>query len=103
MCCRPARGDWVGLVGETFGDAAVRAMAQRMRDSPTGRQILAERPRVTVSAHLPLSWYQTGSTSMVSTYCLHLISLTQFSYTQPTLVLCMRRVPIPPAVACTRA
>jgi hypothetical protein len=47
--CRPARGDWVGLVGETFGDAAVRAMAQRMRDSPTGRQILAERPRVTVS------------------------------------------------------
>lgn len=51
ICCRPARGDWVGLVGETFGDAAVRAMAQRMRDSPTGRQILAERPRVTVSTH----------------------------------------------------
>lgn len=47
--CRPARGDWVGLVGETFGDSAVRAMRQRMRDSPTGRQILADRPRVTVS------------------------------------------------------
>jgi hypothetical protein len=49
LLCRPARGDWVGLVGETFGDAAVRAMRQRMRDSPTGRQILADRPRVTVS------------------------------------------------------
>jgi hypothetical protein len=49
-CCRPARGDWVGLVGETFGDSAVRAMRQRMRDSPTGQQILADRPRVTVSS-----------------------------------------------------
>jgi hypothetical protein len=36
-------------VGETFGDSAVRAMRQRMKDSPTGQQILAERPRVTVS------------------------------------------------------
>jgi hypothetical protein len=49
LACRPARGDWVGLVGETLGDTAVRAMAARMRGSPTGRQILAERPRVTVS------------------------------------------------------
>lgn len=47
---RPARGDWVGLVGETFGDSAVRSMRQRMRDSPTGRQILADRPRVTDAA-----------------------------------------------------
>lgn len=50
--CRPARADWVALVGETFGDAAVRAMAQRMRASPTGQQILAERPRVTVRSRL---------------------------------------------------
>lgn len=45
---RPARADWVALVGETLGDGAVRRMAQRMRESPSGRQVLAERPRVTV-------------------------------------------------------
>ena len=44
-------------MGETFGDAAVRAMRQRMRDSPTGRQILADRPRVTVSL-LSGGWVQ---------------------------------------------
>ncbi|KAF6264315.1 coenzyme Q biosynthesis protein Coq4-domain-containing protein [Scenedesmus sp. NREL 46B-D3] len=47
---KPARGDLVAVVGETFGDAAVRNMAARMRASPTGRQILAERPRVTDAA-----------------------------------------------------
>lgn len=47
--CRPARGDLVAVVGETFGDAAVRSMAARMRASPTGQQILADRPRITVS------------------------------------------------------
>lgn len=46
--CRPARGDLVAVVGETFGDAAVRNMAARMRANPVGQQILAERPRVTV-------------------------------------------------------
>lgn len=54
-CCRPARGDWVGLVGETFGDSSVRAMRQRMRDSPIGQQILADRPRVTVRKHALVS------------------------------------------------
>ena len=48
--CRPARGDLVAVVGETFGDAALRAMAARMRSSPAGREILEQRPRVTVCA-----------------------------------------------------
>ncbi|WIA35249.1 hypothetical protein OEZ86_003709 [Tetradesmus obliquus] len=47
---KPARGDLVAVVGETFGDAAVRNMAGRMRASATGRQILADRPRVTDAA-----------------------------------------------------
>jgi hypothetical protein len=42
----------VAVVGETFGDTAVRNMAARMRASPTGRQILADRPRITVSVLL---------------------------------------------------
>jgi hypothetical protein len=63
----------VGLVGETFGDSAVRSMRQRMRDSPTGRQILADRPRVTVSpsqhtcahsATLPLHYACDGGSAV---------------------------------------
>jgi hypothetical protein len=45
---RPARADLVATVGETWGEAAVKLMRDRMRADPTGRQILAERPRVTV-------------------------------------------------------
>eukprot|EP00879_Flechtneria_rotunda_P025921 GHRR01027580.1.p2 GENE.GHRR01027580.1~~GHRR01027580.1.p2 ORF type:complete len:159 (+),score=26.80 GHRR01027580.1:240-716(+) len=46
----PARADLVAAVGETFGNAAIRNMAARMQASPTGRQILAERPRITDAA-----------------------------------------------------
>eukprot|EP00878_Enallax_costatus_P029202 GHUV01031645.1.p1 GENE.GHUV01031645.1~~GHUV01031645.1.p1 ORF type:complete len:173 (+),score=14.24 GHUV01031645.1:765-1283(+) len=60
LICRPARGDLVAVVGETFGDAAIRNMAARMRASPTGTQILADRPRVTVSQHLT-SWHYYSS------------------------------------------
>jgi hypothetical protein len=46
--CRPARADLVATVGETFGDAAIRRMRDRMRGDPDGRRILAERPHITV-------------------------------------------------------
>lgn len=48
----PARADLVAALGETTGDWALRAMRQRMAASPTGRQILVERPRITVRACL---------------------------------------------------
>ena len=44
----PWRGDLVAASGETTGLPAIRAMRQRMRASETGRQILAERPLITV-------------------------------------------------------
>ncbi|KAI8475649.1 MAG: ubiquinone biosynthesis protein [Monoraphidium minutum] len=44
---RPQRADLVAAVGETWGEGAVARMRDRMRADATGRQILAERPRVT--------------------------------------------------------
>ncbi|GBF95722.1 hypothetical protein Rsub_08704 [Raphidocelis subcapitata] len=47
---RPARGDLVAAVGETWGLGAARLMRDRMRADPKGREILAERPRITDAA-----------------------------------------------------
>jgi len=43
----PQRADLVGAVGETTGWWALRRMRDRMRRDPTGRDILARRPRIT--------------------------------------------------------
>ena len=45
---RPARADLVATVGELTGTSAFRRMHNRMQTSPSGRDVLAERPRVTV-------------------------------------------------------
>jgi len=52
---RPARADLVATVGETWGLGPVLAMRDRMRDNPTGRLILQERPRIT-SASVDHCW-----------------------------------------------
>ena len=44
----PRRADLVAALGETTGAAALSNMLARMQSSPGGRQILAERPRITV-------------------------------------------------------
>ncbi|KAK9826739.1 hypothetical protein WJX81_003110 [Elliptochloris bilobata] len=43
----PRRADLVAALGETTGSAALNNMLARMQSNPSGRQILAERPRVT--------------------------------------------------------
>eukprot|EP01063_Lacrimia_lanifica_P013885 TRINITY_DN20474_c0_g1_i1.p1 TRINITY_DN20474_c0_g1~~TRINITY_DN20474_c0_g1_i1.p1 ORF type:complete len:229 (+),score=92.92 TRINITY_DN20474_c0_g1_i1:68-754(+) len=40
------RGDLVGVLGETTGTFALRAMRERMKETKEGRQILFDRPRV---------------------------------------------------------
>ena len=45
----------MAALGETTGDWALRQMRQRMLASPTGRQVLDERPRITVRASSKLS------------------------------------------------
>lgn len=47
---RPARGDLVATVGETLGEAPMRALRDRMLAHPEGRQVLADRPRITVGS-----------------------------------------------------
>ena len=44
----PRRADLVAAAGEATGGPALAAAVARMRASPSGRVILAERPRVTV-------------------------------------------------------
>ena len=44
----PRRADLVAALGETTGAAALSNMLARMQSSPSGRQILAQRPRITV-------------------------------------------------------
>ena len=43
----PERGDMVATLGETTGSFALRNMYEQMQNDPVGRQVLAERPRVT--------------------------------------------------------
>ncbi|CAL5219510.1 g1354 [Coccomyxa viridis] len=43
----PARADLVAAVGETTGESALRRMLERMKATSSGRDILAERPRIT--------------------------------------------------------
>ena len=44
----PARADLVAALGETTGYAALVNMRDRMRASASGREVLRDRPRVTV-------------------------------------------------------
>jgi len=43
----PRRADLVAVVGETTGVPALRAIRDRMLRSPEGRELLADRPRIT--------------------------------------------------------
>ena len=43
----PRRGDLVAIVGETTGEKALGLIAQRMKDSESGRRVLEKKPRVT--------------------------------------------------------
>ncbi len=45
----PRRADLIAACGETTGASALRGMQQRMLANETGRLLLQERPRVTVS------------------------------------------------------
>ena len=47
--CSPARADLVAAVGETTGEAALKRMLARMQATSSGRDILRDRPRITVS------------------------------------------------------
>eukprot|EP01061_Rhynchopus_euleeides_P018107 TRINITY_DN29946_c1_g1_i2.p1 TRINITY_DN29946_c1_g1~~TRINITY_DN29946_c1_g1_i2.p1 ORF type:complete len:236 (+),score=42.13 TRINITY_DN29946_c1_g1_i2:39-746(+) len=40
------RGDLVGVLGETTGEGALRAMRDRMKETASGRRVLFERPRI---------------------------------------------------------
>ena len=51
VLCSPARADLVAAVGETTGESALRRMLERMQATTSGRDILAERPRITVTLH----------------------------------------------------
>ena len=42
----PLRADMVNVLCETTGLASVRALYNRMNQNPVGRQILAEKPRI---------------------------------------------------------
>ena len=53
----PARADLVAAVGETTGESALKRMLERMQATSSGRDILAERPRITVTS---LSCYHIG-------------------------------------------
>uniref|UniRef100_A0A0C9RP83 Ubiquinone biosynthesis protein COQ4 homolog, mitochondrial n=1 Tax=Wollemia nobilis TaxID=56998 RepID=A0A0C9RP83_9CONI len=46
----PARADLIAALGETTGKPAFEGLLQRMKGTPEGRAILAERPRVISSA-----------------------------------------------------
>jgi ubiquinone biosynthesis protein COQ4 len=43
----PRRADLVSLLGETTGDRALRALLARMQASPSGREVLRDKPLVT--------------------------------------------------------
>lgn len=45
----PVRADLVAALGETTGEAAFRAVRDRMRRTESGRKLLRLRPRMTVS------------------------------------------------------
>lgn len=45
----PRRADLIAALGETTGKPAFERVLQRMKNSPDGRAILSERPRVTYS------------------------------------------------------
>ena len=45
----PARADLVAALGETTGEAAFKAVRERMRRTESGRELLRLRPRITVS------------------------------------------------------
>ena len=47
--CSPARADLVAAVGETTGESALQRMLARMQATSSGRDILRDRPRITVS------------------------------------------------------
>ena len=49
----PRRGDLVAVVGETTGVSALRAIRDRMLRTPEGRQLLANRPRITDATVAP--------------------------------------------------
>jgi ubiquinone biosynthesis protein COQ4 len=49
----PRRGDLVAVVGETTGVPALRAIRDRMLRSPEGRELLADRPRITDATVAP--------------------------------------------------
>ncbi|KAL2613590.1 hypothetical protein R1flu_025282 [Riccia fluitans] len=51
----PARADLVAAVGETTGGLALQRVLERMKRSPEGQRILADRPRVT-SAAMGSAW-----------------------------------------------
>jgi ubiquinone biosynthesis protein COQ4 len=49
----PRRGDLVAVVGETTGVPALRAIRDRMLRTPEGRELLADRPRITDATVAP--------------------------------------------------
>ncbi|KAG6557578.1 hypothetical protein Mapa_000854 [Marchantia paleacea] len=49
----PARADLVAALGETTGGPAFQRILKKMRSSPEGRRVLADRPRVTSAAMGP--------------------------------------------------
>lgn len=57
----PRRADLVAALGETTGAAALSNMLARMQSSPSGRQILAERPRITVRRRVPACGLSAGN------------------------------------------
>ncbi|KAL3691883.1 hypothetical protein R1sor_005534 [Riccia sorocarpa] len=57
----PARADLVAAVGETTGGLAYQRMLERMKRSPEGQRVLADRPRVT-SAAMGHAWDLQPST-----------------------------------------